>query len=99
MANFKHYGKSTFTHLALVVLDLVPVTSRITQNNQTVDVVLNSYRPYWMRSSFRPLRTPERILNLRLPERFDLEVHKKYNAADFYGGLKILKGVDAPPTV
>lgn len=70
-------------------------TQSITTNNQTVSVVLNESQTLLDEIVISASRTPERIFESPVTvERFGLEAIKNTTAADFYGGLENLKGVD-----
>ncbi|MFT7350279.1 MAG: iron complex outermembrane receptor protein, partial [Candidatus Paceibacteria bacterium] len=81
--------------LSITSIGFVSVTSRITQNNQTVAVTLNEEQTMLDEVVISASRTPERIFESPVTvERFGLEDIKSTTAADFYGGLENLKGVD-----
>ncbi len=70
-------------------------TETITSNNQTITVVLNESQTFLDEVVISASRTPERIFESPVTvERMGLEDIKSTTAADFYGGLENLKGVD-----
>lgn len=67
----------------------------VTANNQNIAVVLNESQTLLDEIVISASRTPERIFESPVTvERFGLEAIKNTTAADFYGGLENLKGVD-----
>ena len=67
----------------------------ITANNQNIAVVLNETQTLLDEIVISASRTPERIFESPVTvERFGIEAIKNTTAADFYGGLENLKGVD-----
>lgn len=81
--------------LSITSIGFVSASSRITQNNQTVDVILNEEQTQLDEVVISASRTPERIFESPVTvERFGLEEIQNTAAADFYGGLENLKGVD-----
>ena len=70
-------------------------TQTITSNSQTITVVLNESQTFLDEVVISASRTPERIFESPVTvERMGLETIKSTTAADFYGGLENLKGVD-----
>ena len=70
------------------------ITQDITQNNQTVAIVLNE-GSFLDEVIVSASRTPERIFESPVSvERFGIKDIKTSASADFYGGLENLKGVD-----
>ncbi|ALM08678.1 membrane protein [Sediminicola sp. YIK13] len=81
--------------LSITSIGFVSATIRITQNNQTVEVTLNEEQTQLDEVVISASRTPERIFESPVTvERFGLEEIQNTTAADFYGGLENLKGVD-----
>ncbi|WP_405384567.1 TonB-dependent receptor [Maribacter sp. LLG6340-A2] len=67
----------------------------ITSNNQTINVVLSESQTFLDEVVISASRTPERIFESPVTvERMGLSEIKNTTAADFYGGLENLKGVD-----
>ena len=67
----------------------------ITGNNQTLTITLNESQTFLDEVVISASRTPERIFESPVTvERMGLETIKSTTAADFYGGLENLKGVD-----
>lgn len=70
-------------------------TETVTSNNQTITIVLNESQTFLDEVVISASRTPERIFESPVTvERMGLETIKSTTAADFYGGLENLKGVD-----
>jgi len=70
-------------------------TTNITQNNQTISVTLNEEQTSLDEVVISASRTPERVFESPVTvERFGTQDIKNTTAADFYGGLENLKGVD-----
>ncbi|MFS4492469.1 TonB-dependent receptor [Maribacter sp. 2308TA10-17] len=70
-------------------------TENVTENNQTITVVLNETQTFLDEVVISASRTPERIFESPVSvERFGLKEIKNTTAASFYGGLENLKGVD-----
>jgi len=70
-------------------------TADITANNQTVSVILGETQTFLDEVVISASRTPERIFESPVTvERIGIEAIKNSTAADFYGGLENLKGVD-----
>ena len=70
-------------------------TENITSANQTISIVLNESQTFLDEVVISASRTPERIFESPVTvERMGLETIKSTTAADFYGGLENLKGVD-----
>jgi len=70
-------------------------TETITSSTQTITVVLNESQTFLDEVVISASRTPERIFESPVTvERMGLETIKSTTAADFYGGLENLKGVD-----
>ncbi|MEP2689364.1 TonB-dependent receptor [Maribacter dokdonensis] len=70
-------------------------TEDITSANQTVTVVLNESQTFLDEVVISASRTPERIFESPVTvERIGISEIKNTTAADFYGGLENLKGVD-----
>jgi outer membrane receptor protein involved in Fe transport len=81
--------------LNITSIGFVTASSRITQNNQTVEVTLYEKQTLLDEVVISASRTPERIFESPVTvERFGLEEIQNTTAADFYGGLENLKGVD-----
>ncbi|MFS4415896.1 TonB-dependent receptor [Maribacter sp. 2307ULW6-5] len=71
--------------------EVVPVT----QNNQTINVILREAQTFLDEVVISASRTPERIFESPVTvERMGLEAIRNTASADFYGGLENLKGVD-----
>ena len=67
----------------------------IIQNNQTVSISLSENQTFLDEVVISASRTPERIFESPVTvERFGLQDIKNTAAADFYGGIEGLKGVD-----
>ena len=70
-------------------------TQNIISANQTISIVLNESQTFLDEVVISASRTPERIFESPVTvERMGLETIKSTTAADFYGGLENLKGVD-----
>lgn len=70
-------------------------TQSITSNSQTITIVLNESQTFLDEVVISASRTPERIFESPVTvERMGLSEIKNTTAADFYGGLENLKGVD-----
>lgn len=70
-------------------------TEDITSANQTINVVLNESQTFLDEVVISASRTPERIFESPVTvERIGISEIKNTTAADFYGGLENLKGVD-----
>ena len=70
-------------------------TEDITSANQTITVVLNESQTFLDEVVISASRTPERIFESPVTvERIGISEIKNTTAADFYGGLENLKGVD-----
>ncbi|MFC2148416.1 TonB-dependent receptor [Bacteroidota bacterium] len=70
-------------------------TADVTANNQTISVILGEAQTFLDEVVISASRTPERIFESPVTvERLGLEAIKNTTAADFYGGLENLKGVD-----
>ncbi|MGB5361266.1 MAG: TonB-dependent receptor [Eudoraea sp.] len=70
-------------------------TADVTANNQTISVILSETQTFLDEVVISASRTPERIFESPVTvERLGLEAIKNTTAADFYGGLENLKGVD-----
>ena len=70
-------------------------TAEVTTNNQTISVILDEAQTFLDEVVISASRTPERIFESPVTvERLGLEAIKNTTAADFYGGLENLKGVD-----
>ncbi|MGB5385189.1 MAG: TonB-dependent receptor [Eudoraea sp.] len=70
-------------------------TADVTANNQTISVILIEKQTFLDEVVISASRTPERIFESPVTvERLGLEAIKNTTAADFYGGLENLKGVD-----
>ncbi len=70
-------------------------TAEVTANNQTVSVILGETQTFLDEVVISASRTPERIFESPVTvERLGIEAIKNTTAADFYGGLENLKGVD-----
>ncbi|HCO85777.1 MAG TPA: hypothetical protein DIT95_19910, partial [Arenibacter sp.] len=74
---------------------VVASTANITQNNQTILVVLNEEQTSLDEVVISASRTPERVFESPVTvERFGLSEIQNTASADFYDGLENLKGVD-----
>jgi outer membrane receptor protein involved in Fe transport len=81
--------------LSISSIGFVSVTVSITQDNQTVSVILNEEQTRLDEVVISASRTPERIFESPVTvERFGLKEIKSTASADFYDGLENLKGVD-----
>jgi len=70
-------------------------TEDITENNQTVTIILNEAQTFLDEVVISASRTPERIFESPVSvERFGLKEIKNTSSASFYSGLENLKGVD-----
>ena len=70
-------------------------TADVTANNQTISVILGEAQTFLDEVVISASRTPERIFESPVTiERLGIEAIKNTTAADFYGGLENLKGVD-----
>jgi outer membrane receptor protein involved in Fe transport len=70
-------------------------TETVTGNNQTLTISLNESQTFLDEVVISASRTPERIFESPVTvERMGIETIKSTTAADFYGGLENLKGVD-----
>ena len=70
-------------------------TQTITSSSQTITVILNESQTFLDEVVISASRTPERIFESPVTvERIGLSEIKSTTAADFYGGLENLKGVD-----
>ena len=70
-------------------------TENVSENNQTITIVLNEAQTFLDEVVISASRTPERIFESPVSvERFGLKEIKNTTAASFYGGLENLKGVD-----
>ncbi|APQ17088.1 TonB-dependent receptor [Maribacter hydrothermalis] len=70
-------------------------TQSVTGNNQTLTIILNESQTFLDEVVISASRTPERIFESPVTvERIGLSEIKNTTAADFYGGLENLKGVD-----
>ncbi len=70
-------------------------TVDVTENNQTLNVVLNEAQTFLDEVVLSASRTPERVFESPVSvERFGLKEIKNTTSASFYGGLQNLKGVD-----
>jgi len=70
-------------------------TEDITSANQTITVILNESQTFLDEVVISASRTPERIFESPVTvERIGISEIKNSTAADFYGGLENLKGVD-----
>jgi len=70
-------------------------SNTITQNNESINVVLEEAQTFLDEVVLSASRTPERIFESPVTvERFGLQEIQNTTAADFYGGLENLKGVD-----
>jgi len=81
--------------LNVTSLGYTEATSSITTNNQTISIVINEAQTFLDEVVLSASRTPERIFESPVTvERFGLKDIETTAAADFYGGLENLKGVD-----
>ncbi|WP_289060628.1 TonB-dependent receptor [uncultured Zobellia sp.] len=70
-------------------------TEEVTSNNQTLTIVINESQTFLDEVVISASRTPERIFESPVTvERIGVSEIKNSTAADFYGGLENLKGVD-----
>ncbi|MBU2948551.1 TonB-dependent receptor [Zobellia uliginosa] len=70
-------------------------TEEVTSNNQTLTIVIDESQTFLDEVVISASRTPERIFESPVTvERIGLSEVKNTTAADFYGGLENLKGVD-----
>ena len=70
-------------------------TANITSASQTLTITLNESQTFLDEVVISASRTPERIFESPVTvERMGIETIKSTTAADFYGGLENLKGVD-----
>ncbi|WP_289037387.1 TonB-dependent receptor [uncultured Zobellia sp.] len=70
-------------------------TEEVTSNNQTLTIVINESQTFLDEVVISASRTPERIFESPVTvERIGVTEIKNSTAADFYGGLENLKGVD-----
>ncbi|WP_400070916.1 TonB-dependent receptor [Zobellia russellii] len=70
-------------------------TEEVTSNNQTLTIVINESQTFLDEVVISASRTPERIFESPVTvERIGVSEIKNGTAADFYGGLENLKGVD-----
>lgn len=70
-------------------------TETISQNGQTITVVLNEAQTFLDEVVISASRTPERVFESPVTvERMGVEAIKNTTSADFYSGLENLKGVD-----
>lgn len=70
-------------------------TANITNDSQTLTITLNESQTFLDEVVISASRTPERIFESPVTvERMGIETIKSTTAADFYGGLENLKGVD-----
>jgi len=70
-------------------------TENVTENNQTITIVLNEAQTFLDEVVISASRTPERIFESPVSvERFGLKDIRNTTAESFYGGLQNLKGVD-----
>ena len=70
-------------------------TADVTANDQTISVILREAQTFLDEVVISASRTPERIFESPVTvERLGIEAIKNTTAADFYGGLENLKGVD-----
>ncbi|SIS40219.1 TonB-dependent Receptor Plug Domain [Zobellia uliginosa] len=71
------------------------VTEEVTSNNQTLTIVIDESQTFLDEVVISASRTPERIFESPVTvERIGVSEIKNGTAADFYGGLENLKGVD-----
>lgn len=81
--------------LSITSIGFLGSTENITQSDQTIAVILNESQTSLDEVVISASRTPERVFESPVTvERFGLEDIKNTTAADFYGGLENLKGVD-----
>lgn len=70
-------------------------SANVTENNQTLTIVLSETQTFLDEVVISASRTPERIFESPVSvERFGLKDIKNASSASFYGGLENLKGVD-----
>ncbi|CAM3452219.1 TonB-dependent receptor [Zobellia roscoffensis] len=70
-------------------------TEEVTSNNQTLTIVIDESQTFLDEVVISASRTPERIFESPVTvERIGVSEIKNTTAADFYGGLENLKGVD-----
>src|SRR5690606_32319951 len=81
--------------LSISSIGFVASTVGITQNDQTISVILNEEQTNLDEVVISASRTPERIFESPVTvERFGLRDIQNTASADFYDGLENLKGVD-----
>ncbi|RKR15042.1 outer membrane receptor protein involved in Fe transport [Maribacter vaceletii] len=81
--------------LRITSLGYTEASSNVTTNNQTISIVINEEQTFLDEVVISASRTPERIFESPVTvERFGLKEIETTAAADFYGGLENLKGVD-----
>ncbi len=81
--------------LKITSLGYSDAVSNITSNNQTISITINEAQTFLDEVVLSASRTPERIFESPVTvERFGLKEIENTAAADFYGGLENLKGVD-----
>ena len=81
--------------LNITSIGFVASTANITQNNQTIAIVLNEEQTSLDEVVISASRTPERVFESPVTvERFGLSDIQNTASADFYDGLENLKGVD-----
>jgi len=81
--------------LEFTALGYSSVTENVTQSGQSITAVLNEAQTFLDEVVISASRTPERIFESPVTvERMGLQEIKNTGAADFYGGLEDLKGVD-----
>ncbi|MGB5554825.1 MAG: TonB-dependent receptor [Flavobacteriaceae bacterium] len=81
--------------LKITSIGFTDATQQITENQQTVTIVINEAETFLDEVVISASRTPERIFESPVTvERFGLQEIKNTSSASFYGGLENLKGVD-----
>ncbi|MEQ9580941.1 MAG: carboxypeptidase-like regulatory domain-containing protein, partial [Arenibacter sp.] len=81
--------------LNITSIGFVASTADITQNNQSISVILNEEQTSLDEVVISASRTPERVFESPVTvERFGLRDIQNTASADFYDGLENLKGVD-----
>ena len=81
--------------LTITSIGYSEVTEEVASNNQTITIVLTEAQTFLDEVVISASRTPERIFESPVTvERIGISEIKNNTAADFYGGLENLKGVD-----
>ncbi|WP_430905999.1 TonB-dependent receptor [Maribacter sp. 2-571] len=81
--------------LKVTSIGYTDATAEVTENNQTLSIVVSEAQTFLDEVVISASRTPERIFESPVSvERFGLKEIKSTTAESFYGGLQNLKGVD-----